>query len=112
METLRKAVQDNREVFVSVINNTTEELEGRYNGFVEDLEKIINEMYTLQLNVESCDKLVKEETQKLNKGVFDLESHINTQILTEKSSRKAQDQFLAESIDKFQRAMKLVTEKI
>ena len=47
METLRKAVQDNREVFVSVINKTTEELEGRYNGFVEDSEKIINEMYTL-----------------------------------------------------------------
>jgi len=37
METLRKAIQDNREVFVSVINKTNEELEGRYNGYVEDL---------------------------------------------------------------------------
>jgi len=27
METLRKAIQDNREVFVSVINKTNEELE-------------------------------------------------------------------------------------
>lgn len=47
METLRKATQDNREVFVSVINRTNEELESRYNSFVDDLEKIVNEMYAL-----------------------------------------------------------------
>ena len=41
MDTLRKAIQDNREVFVTVINKTNEELEGRYNGFVEDLEKVV-----------------------------------------------------------------------
>jgi len=39
METLRKAIQDNREVFVAVINKTNEEVESRHNGFVDDLEK-------------------------------------------------------------------------
>ena len=91
METLRKAVQDNREVFVTVINRTTEELEGRYNGFVDDLEKVVNEMYSLQLKVDDFDKKLTNDNSRLSKSVFDLESHVNTQILTEKSSRKAQD---------------------
>jgi len=39
----------------------------------------------------------------LNKAVNDLEAHINTQIITEKSSRKAQDQHLADAVDKFGR---------
>jgi hypothetical protein len=47
METLRKAIQDNREVFVAVINKTNEEVENRYNGFVEDLEKVVNEVYSM-----------------------------------------------------------------
>lgn len=47
METLRKAIQDNREVFVSVINKTNEELESRFNSFVEDLEKVVNEVYAM-----------------------------------------------------------------
>jgi len=45
METLRKAVQDNREVFVSVVNKTNEEIEGRVNNVVEDLEKVVSELY-------------------------------------------------------------------
>jgi hypothetical protein len=52
METLRKAVQDNREVFVSVINKTNEELEGRYNCCVDDLEKVVNELYEVQLKLD------------------------------------------------------------
>jgi hypothetical protein len=52
METLRKAIQDNREVFVSVVNRTNEELEGRYNGFVEDLERVVTEVYAMQVKVD------------------------------------------------------------
>mmetsp|Transcript_23378 Transcript_23378/g.17802 ORF Transcript_23378/g.17802 Transcript_23378/m.17802 type:complete len:90 (+) Transcript_23378:160-429(+) len=89
METLRKATQDNREVFVSVMNKTNEELEGRYNGFVDDLEKIVNELYQLQLKVDDGDKKISDESTKLNKAVNDLEAHINTSIITEKSVRKA-----------------------
>mmetsp|Transcript_2287 Transcript_2287/g.2228 ORF Transcript_2287/g.2228 Transcript_2287/m.2228 type:complete len:252 (+) Transcript_2287:1518-2273(+) len=101
METLRKATQDNREVFVSVINKTNEELEGRYNGFVDDLEKIVGELYQVQLKVDDGDKRVNEESGKLNKAVNDLEAHINTSIISEKSVRKAQDGQLAEAVDRF-----------
>jgi hypothetical protein len=89
METLRKAIQDNREVFVAVINKTNEEVESRYNGFVEDLEKIVNEVYAMQVKVDDGDRKIKDESVKLNKAVHDLEAHINTSIITEKSVRKA-----------------------
>lgn len=91
METLRKGIQDNREVFVAVINKTNEEVESRYNGFVEDLERVVNEVYAMQSKVDGADKLVKDEAAKLSKSVADLEAHINTSIITEKSVRKAQD---------------------
>ena len=47
METLRKGIQDNREVFVAVINKTNEEVESRYNAFVDDLEKVVTEVYSM-----------------------------------------------------------------
>ena len=37
------------------------------------------------------DGKAKEDLQKLTKAVNDLEAHINTSIITEKSVRKAQD---------------------
>jgi hypothetical protein len=89
MDTLRKAIQDNREVFVTVINKTNEELEGRYNSFVEDLEGVVQEVYDMQVKLESSDKTLKADSTKLNKIVNDLEAHINTSFITEKSVRKA-----------------------
>lgn len=91
METLRKGIQDNREVFVSVINKTNEEIEGRYNSFVDDLEKVVNEVYAMSSKVDEADRSIKDDSFKLNKAVADLEAHINTSIITEKSVRKAQD---------------------
>ncbi len=112
METLRKAIQDNREVFVSVINKTNEELEGRYNSFVDDLERVVNEVYAMQVKVEDGDKRIKDESGKLNKAVHDLEAHINTSVITEKSVRKAQDAQLAEELDKLDKRLRVVSEKL
>jgi len=53
-----------------------------------------------------------EETEKLQKSIRDLEAHINTSIITEKSVRKAQDQQLAEEVDKLNKQMGVVTEKL
>jgi uncharacterized protein YoxC len=82
METLRKGVQDNREVFVTVLNKTNEDIESRYNGFVDDLEKVVNEVFNMQTKVDEADKSIREEAAKLNKAVADLEAHINTSIIT------------------------------
>jgi hypothetical protein len=45
LETLRRALQDNREVFVNIINKTNEDVELKNNNLVEDLEKIIDEVF-------------------------------------------------------------------
>jgi predicted nucleic acid-binding Zn-ribbon protein len=67
---------------VAVINKTNEEVESRYNGFVDDLEKVVTEVYAMQSKVDEADKGIKEEAGKLNKAVADLEAHINTSIIT------------------------------
>ena len=48
LETLRRAVADNREVYVSVINKSNIEQEERANSLVDDLEKLANEVYEIQ----------------------------------------------------------------
>ena len=112
METLRKGIQDNREVFVSVINKTNEEIEGRYNSFVDDLEKVVNEVFSMSTKVDEADRSIKEESVKLNKAVADLEAHINTSVITEKSVRKAQDQQLAEEIDSLTKKLNVATSNL
>jgi hypothetical protein len=45
LETLRRAIADNREVFVSIINKNTEEQKSTHDNLVEDMEKVIEEVY-------------------------------------------------------------------
>jgi hypothetical protein len=79
------------------------------NGFVEDLENIVNELYEVQTKIDSGNLgsgkavggMVDEAPDALSKQLHDLEAHLNTSIITEKSVRKAQDKYLAEEIDKF-----------
>jgi len=42
LETLRKAITDNRDTYVSVINKSTQESEEKMNSFVDDLENVVN----------------------------------------------------------------------
>lgn len=90
---------DNREVFVSIINKNTEEQRTTHDNLVEDIEKVIDEVYQMRVKGENGDKKLVEDTYKLQKAVSDLESHINTSIITEKSVRKAADRQLAEELD-------------
>ena len=99
METLRRAVADNREVLVSVINKQSEEQRTTHDNLVEDIEKVIDEVYQMRVKAENSEKKVIEDTFKLQKFVNDLEAHINTSIITEKSVRKAADRQLAEQLE-------------
>lgn len=47
LETLRKAISDNRDVYVNVINKSNLENEERMNAFVDDLENVVNELYEI-----------------------------------------------------------------
>ncbi len=66
----------------------------------------------MQVKVEDGDKRIKDESGKLNKAVHDLEAHINTSVITEKSVRKAQDAQLAEELDKLDKRLRVVSEKL
>jgi hypothetical protein len=55
LETLRRALQDNREVFVNIINKTNEEVEAKHNDLVGDLEKVIEEVYQVRVKSEKAE---------------------------------------------------------
>ena len=93
-------------------DKTNEEVEGRYNAFVDDLEKVVNEVFSMQNKVDDADKSIREEASKLNKIVADLEAHINTSIITEKSVRKAQDQQLAEEVDNLSKKIGIMSSNL
>ena len=48
LDTLRKAITDNREVFVSIINKVSDEGHERHSAMVEDLERIVSEFNDLR----------------------------------------------------------------
>ena len=52
METLRRALQDNREVFVNIINKTNEDFETKHNNLVEDLEKVADAMQQVRVKTD------------------------------------------------------------
>lgn len=106
METLRKALQDNREVFVNIINQTNEDSESKHNSMVEDLEKVIDEIFKVRVKTEQGEQKIVEDTVKMQKMIGDLEAHINTSIITEKSVRKAQDRHLAGEMDSMVKLIK------
>lgn len=84
---------------MNIINKSSEESRASHDSLVEDIEKIFDEVHQLKLKSENAEKKVVEDTYKLQKAVNDLEAHINTSIITEKSVRKAADKQLAEELD-------------
>ena len=71
------------------------------NGLVEDLEKLVEQVYEVQTQLDKNGNADGEHVQKLGAQINDLEAHLNTSIITEKSVRKAQDKHLAEELDAF-----------
>lgn len=56
---------------------------------MEDLEKIATEVYELSSRMDEGGGQSKQDSSKIIKMINDLEAHINTSIITEKSVRKA-----------------------
>ena len=86
------------------------------NSFVDDLENVVNELYEVQGKVDSGAVgggagAGGVATESISKQLNDLEAHLNTSIITEKSVRKAQDKYLAEEIDKLSRQMSALQDK-
>ena len=75
---------------------------------VEDLEKVIDEVFKVRVKAEKGEQKIVEDTVRMQKMITDLEAHINTSIITEKSVRKTQDRHLAEEMDAILRVVKSI----
>lgn len=64
------------------MNKQNEDIETRQNGIVEDLEKIVNEIFDIQMKIEVSTKGSEGKIAKLSKAVDDLEAHINSSVIT------------------------------
>ena len=100
LETIRKQLNENRDVFINCINKSSLDLEERINGIVDDLENLANQQYENQANNDTGEGAAADAAV-FSKQLNDLEAQVNTAIITEKSVRKAQDKHLAEQLDIF-----------
>ena len=66
---------------------------------MEDLEKVIDEVFKVRVKSEQGEKKIVEDTTRMQKMINDLEAHINTSIIMEKSVRKSQDTQLGTELD-------------
>lgn len=61
---------------------------------------MIDEVFKVRVKSEQGEKKIIEDTARMQKMISDLEAHINTSIITEKSVRKAQDTQLGSEMDR------------
>lgn len=54
---------------------------------MEDLEKIIDEVFQVRVKAEQVEKKLVEDTFKMQKAITDLEVHINTSIITNRGGK-------------------------
>lgn len=67
---------------------------------VEDLEKVIDEVFKVRVKSEQGEQKIIQDTTRMQKMINDLEAHINTSIIMEKSVRKSQDTQLGTELDR------------
>ena len=72
------------------------------------MEKVIDEVFKVRVKSEKVEQKIVEDNGRAQKMITDLEAHINTSIITEKSVRKAQDRHLAEELDAILRVVKSI----
>jgi hypothetical protein len=99
LETLRRAIAESREVYVSIINKSNVDLEDRMNGIIDDIEKVSNALLSLQTDIGHAGLGGNADSAKVAKQLTDLEANLNTQIITEKSVRKANIKHLGQELD-------------
>jgi len=74
-------------------------METKFNTMVEDLERLIDEIFSMRAKTDTDTNQMQQEVYKLTKMINDMESHLNSTLLSEKSTRKAQDTHLANEVD-------------
>ena len=67
METLRKAVADNREVYIGIINKSNMSQEEKMNELFEDIEKVGDSIYNIEAKLENVGGNNGEELVRLTR---------------------------------------------
>ena len=67
METLRKAVADNREVYIGIINKSNMSQEDKMNEISEDIEKIGDSIYNIEAKLDNFGGSNGEELVRLTR---------------------------------------------
>ena len=67
METLRKAVADNREVYIGIINKSNMSQEDRMNELNDDMEKLGDAIYNIEAKLENFGGSNGEELVRLTR---------------------------------------------
>ena len=75
---------------------------------IEDIEKVIDEVFKVRVKTEKTEQKIVQDTVAMQKQITDLEAHINTSIITEKSMRKSGDRGLAQELDAVLKVVKSV----
>lgn len=73
LETIRKQLNENRDVFINCINKSSLDLEERINGIVDDLENLANSQYENQQLLDGRDNS-GGDTAAFAKQLNDLEA--------------------------------------
>jgi hypothetical protein len=99
LDTLRKAITDNREVFVSVINKVNDDFHSKHVNVVSDLETIVLEVAESNKALQIVEKKGDENSKEIRKALIEYEAFINSSIFNEKAARSAITMNLATSLD-------------
>ena len=67
METLRKAVADNREVYIGIINKSNMSNEEKMNDLGDDIQKVGDSIYNIEAKLESLGGNNGEELVRLTR---------------------------------------------
>ena len=79
---------------------------------IEDIEKVIDEVFKVRVKTEKTEQKIVQDTVAMQKQITDLEAHINTSIITEKSMRKSGDRGLAQELDAVLKVVKSVERQL
>ncbi len=99
LDTLRKAITDNREVFVSIINNVNDDLNSKHVTVVQDLESIVGEMTEMTKAISIVEKKGDDNIKEVRKALIETEAFINTSVMNERAARSAITSQLAADVD-------------
>lgn len=100
LNTLRRAIQDNREMLTTMRDRFIKEISKMHISIVADFESLSKEMTYTQTKLQEVDIKRADDKDRTEKALMDIEVFINSSVSSEKAARIAMAMQLAEDLDK------------